>query len=59
MRSKENNRWYGCITCLSMVRVGVHTIVVVTATIAVDIVVYTVAIDTQHKEQNKHTHMNA
>ena len=42
-----------------MVRVGVHTIVAVTATIAVDIVVYTVASDTQHKEQNKHTHMNA
>ena len=43
----------------SVVGVVVHTLVAVTARIATNVVVYTVASDTPHKKQKKYTHMNA
>ena len=38
------------IASLALIFVGVHTILTVAATIAVDVVVYTVASDIQHKK---------
>ena len=43
----------------SVVGVVVLTLVAVTATVATNVVVYTIIRDTQHKKRNKHTHMDA